>query len=71
MYGEVTSKLKPDYSYVIGSKRVHKFSYRKKRFKEDKTLLYQEGLTEKELTELNGLDWVYGAGKIKRYKAFN
>lgn len=57
--------LKPTYYYIVNHTRCHKFNYRKKRFKEDKSLLYKEGLTEDELADLNGLKKVYDAGKIR------
>lgn len=58
----------PDYKYLVGGTRKHKFNYRKDRFKTDPTLEYEEGLTESELAELNNLTRVYDAGKIKWYK---
>ena len=60
--------LAPDYSYVVMKRREHKFSYRKARFKKDPDLLYQEGLTERELAEMNGLHRIYDAGKIRYIK---
>ena len=58
-------ELRPDYMYVVGSERVHKFNFRKKYFKEREDLLYQEGMTESELALLNNLNRVYDAGKKK------
>lgn len=58
-------ELPPDYSYVIRKKRVHKFNYRKKRFKEDPLLLWEEGLTESELASLNKIDRVWDSGKTR------
>lgn len=60
--------LPPDYKYVVAGRRVHKFNYRKERFKSDPNLYYEEGLTEEELAEENGLIRVYDAGNIKWYK---
>lgn len=60
--------LPPDYKYVVAGRRVHKFNYRKERFKSDPNLYYEEGLTEEELAEENGLIRVYDAGKIKWYR---
>ena len=57
--------LRPDYSYVIRNSRVHKFNYRVQRFKTDSGLLFEEGMTESELAELNNLIRVYDAGKIR------
>lgn len=57
--------LKPDYRYVVKTTRAHKFGYRLKRFKDDPELLWQEGLTEKELAQLNNLPRIWDAGKIR------
>lgn len=58
-------ELPPDYKYIITDKRVHKFRYRKSKFKNDPSLLYEEGLTEFQLAELNGINRIYDSGKIK------
>jgi hypothetical protein len=60
-----TKQLPPDYMYVVDKQRYHKFGYRLKRFRNDPALLWQEGLTEKQLAELNGLERVWDAGKTK------
>lgn len=60
--------LPPDYQYVVRGKREHKFNYRKKRFKEDPSLKYEEGLTETQLAALNGLYRIYDCGKIRFVK---
>lgn len=57
--------LYPDYMYVRGAQRHHKFGYRLKRFREDPVLRYEEGLTERELAELNNIPRLYDAGKVK------
>lgn len=62
---ERVKELSPDYMYRVGTRREHKFNYRKARFKKDPNLKYEEGLTERELADLNGLDRVYDAGKVK------
>ena len=54
-----------DYKYVVGLRRVHKFNYRKKRFVDDPDLKYVEGLTEKQLADLNNIYRVYDYGKIR------
>lgn len=56
---------KPDYKYVVKTTRVHKFNYRIKRFKEDPELLYEEGLTEQELAQLNNIPRIWDSGKHK------
>jgi hypothetical protein len=60
--------LAPDYAYIVGGKRQHKFRYRLSKFKKDPTLLFFEGLTEAELAKLNGFDRVWDAGKIRWVK---
>lgn len=57
--------LPPDYSYLVGNQRVHKFSYRKSRFARDENLLFDENATERELAVSNGLLRVYDAGKLR------
>jgi hypothetical protein len=53
----------PDYSYVIGSRRVHKFSLRKssKRFAKYK----DSGMTERQMAEAEGIPRIYDAGKLR------
>jgi uncharacterized Zn-finger protein len=58
-------EIKPDYKYIVGSRRVHKFNYRLKRFKSDPTLQYDSKMTESELAQLNNLLRVYDAGKTR------
>lgn len=58
-------EINPDYKYVVNGRREHKFNFRKSRFKTDPALKFEGGLTERELAELNGLDRVYDAGKVR------
>lgn len=58
----------PDYSYVIGNKRFHKFGFRLSKFKNDPFLIFEDGLSERELAELNGFDRVWDSGKIRFVK---
>ena len=58
-------ELPPDYMYVVGNVRKHKFGYRISKFKTDPKLLWEEGLTERELAELNGLKRIWDAGKTR------
>lgn len=60
--------LPPDYKYVHKGIRTHKFLFRKTNFKTNPQLKYEEGLTERQLAELNGLYRVYDSGKIKWVK---
>lgn len=62
---ENDGELAPDYMYVVKNKREHKFNYRKARFKKDPNLKYEEGLSERELAQLNGLERIWDAGKIR------
>lgn len=59
--------LEPDYYYTDSSfsYRFHKFRFRKERFKKDSNLIYEEGLTEKELAQLNNLTRVWDSGKVR------
>ena len=61
-------ELPPGYKYVVDGKRVHKFSYRRKRFRADPDLRYEESLSERELACLNGLGRVWDCGKIRYVK---
>lgn len=65
---KVVDFIKYDYQYVVNSKRVHKFNYRKSRFKYDDNLIYSEGKTEVELADMNGLKRIWDAGKVKYRK---
>ena len=58
-------ELAPDYMYVVNGSREHKFGYRLKRFRDDPELTYRDGLTERQLAELNGLNRIYDAGKVR------
>lgn len=60
--------LKPDYMYVIRNKRVHKFNYRKDRFKKDPLLKYDPSMTETELASLNNILRIWDCGKIRYIK---
>lgn len=62
------SEIAPDYRYIVGMKRQHKFSFRLKKFKDNPNLKWEEGLTERELAKLNGLDRIWDAGKTKWVK---
>lgn len=57
--------LSSDYSYFWGGKKTHKFNFRLKRFKSDPALKYEEGKTERELANLNGIERIWDLGKIK------
>lgn len=58
-------EVPPDYKYVVKGRREHKFNYRVARFRKDENLKFEEGLTERELADLNGLRRIYDAGKTR------
>lgn len=64
-------ELKPDYSYVVKNSRVHKFNYRLKRFRNDPELKWEEGLSERELAQLNNIYRIYDCGKTRYVKILN
>ena len=61
----IIDELPIDYRYLYNDVRVHKFNFRKNRFKNDPKLSYDENLTEKELARLNKIYRVYDCGKYK------
>lgn len=64
--GFVQEKVLPsDYSYIVGERRKHKFEYRLKRFRDDPTLIYEEGKSESELAKINNIPRCWDYGKIK------
>ena len=56
--------LPPDYSYLVSNTLRHKFNYRLDSFRKSGTLVYEDGKSERELAEMNGLFRVYDAGKM-------
>lgn len=60
--------LRPDYSYHVKNQREHKFNYRIERFSSNPELKYEEGKTERELAELNGLKRIWDYGKNRYVK---
>ncbi len=54
---------KPDYRYVVGKKRVHKFNFRKKTLSRKYGL--SAGLTEKEMTEQLSIHRIWDCGLYK------
>lgn len=65
---ELVSISNPDYRYIYKGRRVHKFNFRIRRFKDDEELLFQEGMTEQQLAELNRIPRIYDCGKMKFVK---
>lgn len=64
----VDKEIEPDYRYVVNNERKHKFGYRLKKFREDPNLQWLEGMTEKELAQLNSIPRIWDAGKIRWVK---
>lgn len=64
----VDKVLSPDYSYFVRGERVHKFNYRLKRFRDDPDLLWEDGLSERELAKLNGIHRIWDSGKHRYVK---
>lgn len=62
---EQSKVLKPDYKYLVGRQRVHKFNYRLKRFKDDPQLIWEEGKSERELALINHIPRVWDSGKTR------
>jgi len=56
--------LKPDYYYVVGNKRIHKFNYRRKMLP-TKLSVFNPELSEVENCKLNGVYRIWDCGKIK------
>lgn len=54
-----------DYMYVKNKKRYHKFGFRLDRIKANPDMVYYDGLTENELTALNGYSRIWDSGKTK------
>ena len=52
----------PGYFYVVNGKREHRLNYSPKRFREREELFFEEGMTERELAELNGLSRIWDSG---------
>lgn len=59
----VDQEVDADYFYVVNGKRQSKAGYPLERFLSDSNLKYEEGLTELELADLNGILRVWDAGK--------
>lgn len=49
--------------YLVRGKRIANSAYTPERFKNDPALMWEEGLAEKELADLNGLNRIWDAGK--------
>lgn len=63
-----SGELAPDYKYIFDGSRQHKFGFRIERFRKDDALLFEDGLSERELALLNGIPRVWDAGKVRYIK---
>jgi hypothetical protein len=65
---ECTSQSKPNYWYVMGTHRYHRFNFRK-------SILVKKGynhnLTESEIMTNNGIRKIYDCGNLKFVKKIN
>jgi len=61
--------IPPDYHYIVGGKRHHKFGFRHAQLK-NKLANYNPKLTEKENCKNNGLFRIYDCGKDKYMLAY-
>lgn len=55
-------------SNLLENSYFHKFGFRLSKFKNDPFLIFEDGLSERELAELNGFDRVWDSGKIRFVK---
>ena len=56
-------KVEPaNYKYLVRGKRISSSEYTTNKFRDDPALEWEEGLTEKELADLNGLNRIWDAG---------
>jgi hypothetical protein len=62
---KMVKTLSPDYCYRVGQQRKHKFGFRKSLIKSKYPDIYSPELTEREMTELIGLNRIYDCGKLK------
>ena len=62
---EEVNIIPPDYKYVVGAERQHKFGWRKSSIKVKRPDVYDESLTEKQMMELAEIPRIWDCGKIK------
>lgn len=71
---EVVKEIPPDYKYLVGNTRDHKFNWRKARIKVKLPDVYSPELTEKQMMELADIPRIWDCGKLKliyKYRSFN
>lgn len=59
------------YWYIQGRKRLHKFGFRKSRFKTKYPKIYSPDKTESQMAKEAGLRHIYDCGKIRYVKEYN
>lgn len=59
------AELDPDYTYLVGARRVSRDEYGVDRFRDDPALDWEEGLPEWELADLNGLPRIWDSGRTR------
>lgn len=62
---EIDKELLPDYKYVVGNERQHKFVWRKKNIEKKLPDIYSPDLTEKEMMELADIPRIWDCGKLR------
>lgn len=62
---EIDKELLPDYKYVVGNERQHKFVWRKKNIEKKLPDIYNPDLTEKEMMELADIPRIWDCGKLR------
>lgn len=62
---EAKSEKPVTYSYTKNNKRIPRKEYTIERFRTDSNLMFTEGLTERELADLNGLNRIWDAGQTR------
>lgn len=66
-----TGSVAAAYTYLVNGRRVNRSGYRRRRFQSDPILQYEEGFTERQLAELNGLLRVYDSGATRWERALS
>ena len=61
----------PGYFYVVNGRREHRLNYSPKRFKERDDLLFEEGMSERELAAFNGLNRIWDCGSARWEKTLD
>lgn len=68
---ELDKEIPPDYKYVVGNKREHKFNWRKKNIASKLPEIYDESLTEKQMMDLAQISRIWDCGKLRLVYKYN